>query len=110
MLEVEGLSVHYGAIRAGEDVSLRVETGEIVALLGPNGAGKTSLISAIARLIPISAGRIVLEGKDITRKRTEDVVRAGATRTYGDFSFGFAVGKGLFRIDQKVGEYLRQLI
>lgn len=94
MLEVEGLSVHYGAIRAVEDVSVRVEEGEIVALLGPNGAGKTSLISAIARLIPISAGRIVLDGKDITRKRTEDVVRAGATvtpegrRVFADLTVG----------------------
>ena len=94
MLEVEGLSVHYGAIRAVEDVSLRVETGEIVALLGPNGAGKTSLISAIARLIPISAGRIVFDGTDITRKRTEDVVRAGASvtpegrRVFADLTVG----------------------
>jgi branched-chain amino acid transport system ATP-binding protein len=81
VLEVENVSVHYGAIRAVQDVSLRVEEGEIVALLGPNGAGKTSLISAIARLIPISGGRIVLRGKDITHKRTEDVVRFGATVT-----------------------------
>ena len=59
MLEVENVSVHYGAIRAVQDVSLRVEEGEIVALLGPNGAGKTSLISAIARLVPISAGQSI---------------------------------------------------
>jgi branched-chain amino acid transport system ATP-binding protein len=94
VLEVENVSVQYGAIRAVQDVSLRVEEGEIVALLGPNGAGKTSLISAIARLIPISTGRIVLNGKDITKKRTEDVVRLGATvtpegrRVFADLSVG----------------------
>jgi branched-chain amino acid transport system ATP-binding protein len=94
VLEVENVSVHYGAIRAVQDVSLRVEAGEIVALLGPNGAGKTSLISAIARLIPISGGRIVLSGKDITHKRTEDVVRLGVTvtpegrRVFADLTVG----------------------
>jgi branched-chain amino acid transport system ATP-binding protein len=94
VLEVENVSVHYGAIRAVQEVSLRVEVGEIVALLGPNGAGKTSLISAIARLIPISTGRIVLAGRDVTHKRTEDVVRLGATvtpegrRVFADLTVG----------------------
>ena len=94
MLVVDRVSVHYGAIRAVNDVSLRVEEGEIVALLGPNGAGKTSLISAIVRLVPVSAGTITFDGKNITRKRTEDVVRLGATvtpegrRVFADLTVG----------------------
>ena len=52
MLSIENVSVSYGAIRAVQDVALRVEEGEFVALLGPNGAGKTSLISAIVGLAP----------------------------------------------------------
>lgn len=81
MLEVDSVSVNYGAIRAVQDVSIRVEEGEIVALLGPNGAGKTTLISAVIGLVPIASGRVRLEGVDITRKRTEDVVRMGVTVT-----------------------------
>ena len=81
MLSVENLSVSYGAIRAVQEVSLRVEEGEIVALLGPNGAGKTSLISAIVGLVPVAAGKVMLGDVDITQKKTEDVVRMGVTLT-----------------------------
>ena len=81
MLSVEKLSVSYGAIRAVQEVSLRVEEGEIVALLGPNGAGKTSLISAIIGLVPVAAGKVMLGDVDITRKKPEDVVRMGVSLT-----------------------------
>lgn len=81
MLVVEDLSVTYGAVRAVRDVSIRVNDGEFVALLGPNGAGKTSLLSAIVGLVPVSSGRILLDGKDITRLDTEDRVRRGLTVT-----------------------------
>lgn len=58
LLEVQNLRVHYGAIRAVEDVSLHVEAGEIVALIGANGAGKSSTLRAIVGLVPVSAGSI----------------------------------------------------
>ena len=98
MLEIEDLSVSYGAIRAVRNVSLRVEKGEIVALLGPNGAGKTTLISAVVGLVPAAAGKIVFEGKNITRKHPEDVVRLGITAT--------PEGRHIFS-DLTVGENLR---
>ena len=98
MLSVENVSVSYGAIRAVQDVSLRVEEGEIVALLGPNGAGKTSLISAIVGLVPVAAGRVALGDVDITHKKTEDVVRMGVTLT--------PEGRHVFA-DLSVGENLR---
>jgi branched-chain amino acid transport system ATP-binding protein len=94
VLLVEGLSVSYGAVKAVREVSLTVEQGEIVALLGPNGAGKTSLISAVVGLVPVAGGRVTLNGADITRRRTEDVVRLGATMTpegrriFGDLTVG----------------------
>ena len=94
MLVIDRLSVAYGAIKAVREVSLRVEKGEIVALLGPNGAGKTSLISSVMGLVPPSGGRVELDGVDITRRRTEDIVRLGATVTpegrhiFGDISVG----------------------
>ena len=81
MLKVENLSVRYGAVAAVRDLSLSVGQGELVALLGPNGAGKSSTINALTGLVAPSAGRIVLDGRDISRIRTEDRIRAGLTST-----------------------------
>ena len=64
MLEVRGITVYYGAVKALEEASLRVEEGEIVALIGPNGAGKSTMLKAICGLLPFVGGRI--EGGDIT--------------------------------------------
>ncbi|CCV07771.1 leucine/isoleucine/valine transporter subunit; ATP-binding component of ABC superfamily [Mesorhizobium metallidurans STM 2683] len=81
MLKVENLGVRYGAVAAVRDLSLSVGQGELVALLGPNGAGKSSTINALTGLVAPSAGRIVLDGQDISRVRTEDRIRAGLTST-----------------------------
>jgi branched-chain amino acid transport system ATP-binding protein len=81
MLELENLSVRYGGIVAVRDVSLRVDTGEIVALLGANGAGKSSTLRAIVGLAPISGGRVIFQDKDISRLSTENIVRRGLTLT-----------------------------
>jgi len=64
LLEVRGITVYYGAVKALEEASLRVEEGEIVALIGPNGAGKSTMLKAICGLLPFVGGRI--EGGDIT--------------------------------------------
>ena len=66
MLEVQAISVHYGAAPALWDVSLRVEVGELVCVVGPNGAGKTTLINAIAGLHRVSAGHLRFNGQDVT--------------------------------------------
>jgi branched-chain amino acid transport system ATP-binding protein len=65
-----GLSIVQGA-------SLAVQTGEIVAIIGPNGAGKSSLVKAVAGLVPITAGRNLLLGKDITRTPAHRMVFEG---------------------------------
>jgi iron complex transport system ATP-binding protein len=64
MLRIENLSVNYGARRVLHDVSLSVQSGEIVALIGPNGAGKSTLIRAISGVIPTQSGRIRTNGDD----------------------------------------------
>jgi branched-chain amino acid transport system ATP-binding protein len=66
MLEVQGACIGYGPIEAVSDVSIRVETGQVVAIVGANGAGKTTLMKAVAGLLPLSAGRVLFEGRDIT--------------------------------------------
>jgi len=67
MLEVAGLTVSYGPIEAVREISFRVEEGAIVSLVGPNGAGKTTTLNAISGVVSAARGRIVFEGRDITR-------------------------------------------
>ena len=66
MLEVRDLQVNHGAAPALWNASLTIGDGELVCVVGPNGAGKTTLINAIAGLHRASAGRIVLDGRDLT--------------------------------------------
>ena len=77
MLEVSGLQVNYGAIRAVHDVSLTLAEGELVTLLGANGAGKSSTLMCIAGALPATAGSIRLEGADVTSARPEAMVHKG---------------------------------
>ena len=65
-LEVAGLEVRYGRIAAVRGVSLRVDDGEIVAVLGANGAGKSSLLHAVMGLVLAAAGKVMLDGADIS--------------------------------------------
>ena len=77
MLSIESVSVNYGALRALRSASLTVRAGEITAIIGPNGAGKTTLLNAAMGALPISGGRVVLAGEDITRMAMLERVRRG---------------------------------
>jgi branched-chain amino acid transport system ATP-binding protein len=77
MLEINDLSVNYGGIKALEQVSLRVETGEIVTLIGANGAGKTTTLKTISRLLTAKTGRIIYQGQDITHLPPHEIVKRG---------------------------------
>jgi branched-chain amino acid transport system ATP-binding protein len=77
MLEVNGLAVRYGAIEAVRNCDLAAEGGTITAILGANGAGKSSLMKAISGLVPAAAGRVVLDGKDITGLGAHQRARLG---------------------------------
>jgi branched-chain amino acid transport system ATP-binding protein len=77
MLDVEHLVTDYGPVRAVNDVSLSVEPGSVTAVLGANGAGKTSLLRTISGLVRASAGRVALDGEDITHAPVEEIVRHG---------------------------------
>ena len=66
LLQIYGLTVHYGAAQALFGVDLAVGVGETVALVGANGAGKTSLLKAVMGLVPPSGGKSGLDGKDVT--------------------------------------------
>ncbi|RJG46585.1 ABC transporter ATP-binding protein [Mesorhizobium sp. DCY119] len=77
MLEVNDLEVRYGAIRAVRGVSLKADTGELVAILGANGAGKSSTLMCIAGALKAAGGSIRLDGQDVTSANPEKMVRAG---------------------------------
>jgi branched-chain amino acid transport system ATP-binding protein len=76
ILEVEGLNVRYGVVRAVTDVDMHVDEGELVVVVGANGAGKSSLLRSIAGLNK-SRGRISFLEKDVSSSRAEQRVRAG---------------------------------
>ena len=65
MLEIQGLAVAYGGLRALQGVSLAVAEGQFVTVVGPNGAGKTTLFKAVCGVVPPVAGRIAFEGRDL---------------------------------------------
>ncbi|PYN27878.1 MAG: ABC transporter ATP-binding protein [Candidatus Rokuibacteriota bacterium] len=82
LLEVDGVSVRFGALVAVNQVSLRVGRGEIVAIIGPNGAGKTTLLNAISGFYQPYAGRIAFEGRERTTLKPPDVAALGIARTF----------------------------
>jgi branched-chain amino acid transport system ATP-binding protein len=77
LLEVDSLTVRYGAISAARDVSLSVDEGEVVGLIGPNGAGKTTTLAAIAGLLSPAAGAIRLGGVEVTGWAPDRMLRSG---------------------------------
>jgi branched-chain amino acid transport system ATP-binding protein len=77
MLEADGLHVRYGAVTALSGVSLTVGKGEIVAVVGSNGVGKTTLLRTLAGILAPQAGRIMLDGEDVTKTRSNLRVRRG---------------------------------
>ncbi|MBL0421627.1 ABC transporter ATP-binding protein [Ramlibacter sp. AW1] len=82
MLKVEGISKTYGAFVAVQDVSFEVNTGELVAIIGPNGAGKSTCFNMLSGQHHPSAGRVWLEGRDITRAKPREIWRMGVGRTF----------------------------
>ncbi len=82
LLEIASASVRFGGLIAVNDVSLRVEQGEICALIGPNGAGKTTLFNAVAGYAPVAAGRIMLRGAPIQGLPPHEIAARGVRRTF----------------------------
>jgi branched-chain amino acid transport system ATP-binding protein len=82
LLAVEDVTRRFGGIVALSDVSLTLEQGEIVGLIGPNGAGKTTLFNLVTRLYRPNNGRMLFQGKDLTRVPAYRIVRLGIARTF----------------------------
>jgi branched-chain amino acid transport system ATP-binding protein len=82
LLRLESVSRRFGGLQALVDVSLSIGAGEVLGLIGPNGAGKTTLVNVITGVHRASGGRVLFEGREITRLRPYRTARAGLARTF----------------------------
>ncbi|MEP9379911.1 ABC transporter ATP-binding protein [Aquabacter sp. CN5-332] len=82
LLSLENVSRRFGGLNALDNVTLKVEAGEILGLLGPNGAGKTTLINVVTGVHPATSGQVLLQGEDITRLKPYRIARKGLARTF----------------------------
>jgi branched-chain amino acid transport system ATP-binding protein len=82
ILELHDVVVRFGALRAVDGVSLSIVEGARRAIIGPNGAGKTTLFNAITGVIPPTSGRVILEGRDISRDPPHRRAALGVSRTF----------------------------
>jgi branched-chain amino acid transport system ATP-binding protein len=82
LLEIDGLTKRYGGLIAVNDVTMRIEAGEVRAVIGPNGAGKTSLFHLITGVVRPTSGAIRFDGRVLTGLSTYQVCQAGLSRTF----------------------------
>ena len=82
LLDLQGVSIAFGGLRAVQDVSFAVQPGTLTALIGPNGAGKTTLFALMSGFLVPDSGRVVFDGADITGRAPHLNARAGMTRTF----------------------------
>lgn len=81
LLEIQHLSVNYGAIQALQEIDLEINEGEIVTLIGANGAGKSTTLRAISRLVNPVSGKIFYQGQDITQRAPDQMVKLGVAHS-----------------------------
>ncbi len=82
ILKVEALTRRFGGVIAVNDVTLTLQRGEIVGLIGPNGAGKTTLVNLVTGFVPKLSGRVLFNGKDISRLPPHRIAQRGVARTF----------------------------
>jgi branched-chain amino acid transport system ATP-binding protein len=103
LLQVQAVSIRFGALVALNQVGLDVRRGEVVAIIGPNGAGKTTLLNVISGFYRPQEGRIVFDGQERTRLRPPDVAALGIARTFQNV----ALFKGMTVLDNvKIGRHI----
>jgi branched-chain amino acid transport system ATP-binding protein len=82
LLEVQGLTHHFGSVCTARDLRLDLHEGVLASLIGPNGAGKSTLINLITGHLPVQRGRILFRGRDVTRLEVHRRVRLGICRSF----------------------------
>jgi len=82
LLEVQGLSVHFGGLAAVKNVTFNLEQGERLGMIGPNGAGKTTLFNLLTGQLKPTSGKVVFKGQDITHKAVYARTQLGMARSF----------------------------
>ena len=109
LLEVKGLEVHYGGIRAVKGVDLEVREGELVCLIGANGAGKTSTLKALCGMLPVATGSVRYAGEAVTGVPSFRLVRKGLVLVpegrgiFGQLTVAENLSMGAFARDDAAG-------
>jgi len=104
LLEVRNLTKYFGGLCANDDISFTLEQGELLGLIGPNGAGKTTLFNCICGYHPVTSGRVIFDGEDITDLKAYEVARRGLARTFQVY-----VASGDLNVEENimVGSFMR---
>ena len=95
MLEVNNISLSFGAVQALNDISFRIEAGEILAIIGPNGAGKSSMLNVINGFYTPDRGQISFKGINRSKMEPAEVAREGVARTFQNI----ALFRGMTTLD-----------
>lgn len=82
ILEVKNLGISFGGLRAVDGFALTIEKGQLYGLIGPNGAGKTTVFNMLTGVYKPDDGSIILDGKDITGRKTIEINKGGIARTF----------------------------
>ena len=82
LLEVKNLGISFGGLRAVDRFQISIEKGQLYGLIGPNGAGKTTVFNMLTGIYTPTVGVILVDGADITGKKTIDINKAGIARTF----------------------------
>jgi branched-chain amino acid transport system ATP-binding protein len=82
VLEVAHLCKSFAGLKAVDDVSFTVRTGDILGLIGPNGSGKTTLVNVVTGLLPATSGEVLVDGQRVSGRKAHRVARAGIARTF----------------------------
>ena len=82
LLEVTNLGIAFGGLHAADGFNIKIENGQLYGLIGPNGAGKTTVFNMLLGVYKPNTGMILLDGKDVTGKKTIDINKEGMARTF----------------------------
>ena len=82
LLQVEGLSIAFGGVKAVDDISFEVDEGSVFAIVGPNGAGKSTIFNMLSRFYQPSCGALSFNGQDLLKRQTTDIAGLGIARTF----------------------------
>ena len=81
-LQTDGISKHFGAVRAIDELTLAISRGVTTSVVGPNGSGKSTLVNVLSGVLPLDGGLVIIDGTGLRVVRSHDISQRGLTRTF----------------------------